>query len=223
MGEQLRTLVNVTIHYPDGARPSGACCRPPQAVVVRFEELEIRASSSAGYDQDENYRAEFQRWVNQLWERKDQLLVSCTANSGGRQGPTPIAAATKSPPYGGLFLGAQSVLRLVLLLRSALRLGALGTAALAPGSARRLTSTRRFCARPSALALLAIGWSGPMPRVLAGAIDALRGQVGGHALRATLGQVHVVRTAAGAVGVADDLDAVLVELLERVGQVVQRV
>jgi len=55
-----------------------------------------------------------------------------------------------------------------------------------------------------------------------GTVDALRGQVVGHALRATLGQVHIQLTAAGTVGVTDNLDGVLIELLEGVGQVVQR-
>ncbi|WP_447746377.1 acyltransferase [Pseudomonas nicosulfuronedens] len=77
MGEQLRTLVNVTIHYPDG-RPTFWCLLSGKlrSVVVRFEELEIpRQFIGKSYDQDEGYRAEFQLWVNQLWERKDQLLA----------------------------------------------------------------------------------------------------------------------------------------------------
>lgn len=77
MGEQLRTLVNVTIHYPDG-RPTFWCLLSGRlrAVVVRFEEMEIpRQFVGKSYDQDEGYRAEFQLWVNQLWERKDQLLT----------------------------------------------------------------------------------------------------------------------------------------------------
>ena len=77
MGEQLRTLVNVTIHYPDG-RPTFWCLLSGKLreVVVRFEELEIpRQFVGKSYDQDEGYRAEFQLWVNQLWERKDQLLA----------------------------------------------------------------------------------------------------------------------------------------------------
>ena len=41
---------------------------------------------------------------------------------------------------------------------------------------------------------------------------ALGGQVAGNVLRPALGQLDVVGTAAGAVGVADDLDAVLIEL-----------
>ncbi|MDF3936586.1 acyltransferase [Pseudomonas citronellolis] len=77
MGEQLRTLVNVTIHYPDGS-PTFWCLLSGRLkrVVVRFEELEIpRQFIGKSYDQDEDYRAEFQRWVNQLWERKDQVLA----------------------------------------------------------------------------------------------------------------------------------------------------
>ena len=53
-------------------------------------------------------------------------------------------------------------------------------------------------------------------------VDALGHQVIGHALCATLRQSHVVGVVAGAVGMADDLDAVLVVLAERAGQVVQR-
>ena len=76
MGEQLRTLVNVTIHYPDG-RPTfwDLLCGRVRQVVVRLEELEIpRQFLGRNYDQDPAYRAEFQLWVNQLWERKDALL-----------------------------------------------------------------------------------------------------------------------------------------------------
>src|SRR5690606_39858094 len=38
-------------------------------------------------------------------------------------------------------------------------------------SGRRLISTRRFCARPSGVLLLAIGWLGPTPRLLMRAPD----------------------------------------------------
>ena len=76
MGEQLKTLINVTIHYPDG-RPTfwDLLCGRVRQVVVRLEELEIpRQFLGRNYDQDPAYRAEFQLWVNQLWERKDALL-----------------------------------------------------------------------------------------------------------------------------------------------------
>lgn len=76
MGEQLKTLVNVTIHYPDG-RPSfwDLLCGRMKQVVVRLEEREIpRQFLGRNYELDAGYRAEFQLWVNQLWQRKDALL-----------------------------------------------------------------------------------------------------------------------------------------------------
>jgi 1-acyl-sn-glycerol-3-phosphate acyltransferase len=76
MGEQLRSLVNVTIHYPNGV-PSfwDLLCGRMRDVVVRLEEQPIPAHFlGRNYDQDPAYRAEFQHWVNQLWLRKDALL-----------------------------------------------------------------------------------------------------------------------------------------------------
>lgn len=76
IGEQLRSLVNVTIHYPDGI-PSfwDLLCGRMREVVVRLEEQPIPAHFlGRNYDQDPAYRAEFQHWVNQLWLRKDALL-----------------------------------------------------------------------------------------------------------------------------------------------------
>src|SRR5690606_25500630 len=51
--------------------------------------------------------------------------------------------------------------------------------------------------------------------------NALAGQVGRHAGGALLGQTHVQFQRTGAVGVADDIDTVLVELLEHLDQRVQ--
>src|SRR5690606_34398345 len=53
-------------------------------------------------------------------------------------------------------------------------------------------------------------------------VDTLRQQVIGYALCTSLRQVHVVAVRAGAVGMTDYLDAVLVVLTEGVGQVVER-
>jgi 1-acyl-sn-glycerol-3-phosphate acyltransferase len=76
MGEQLHSLVNVTIHYPQGVPGfwdllSGRMTE----VVVHFEELPIPAEFiCANYDKDPVYRQHFQTWVNQLWQDKDALL-----------------------------------------------------------------------------------------------------------------------------------------------------
>ena len=87
MGDQLKTLVNVTIHYPDGV-PSfwDLLCGRMRSVVVKLEQLEIpRQFLGRNYDQDADYRAEFQAWVNGLWQRKDALLAQMTP----REAPVP--------------------------------------------------------------------------------------------------------------------------------------
>ncbi|MNG21325.1 putative acyltransferase YihG [compost metagenome] len=76
MGEQLHSLINVTIHYPDG-NPSFWTLLAGQLrqVVVRIEKLEIpQEFIGKSYDQDAQYRLAFQQWVNRLWEAKDARL-----------------------------------------------------------------------------------------------------------------------------------------------------
>ena len=76
MGEQLKSIVNVTIHYP-GGRPGywDLLCGNVREVVVVFEELSIPAEFlGRNYDQDAEYKLAFQSWINQLWEDKDRLL-----------------------------------------------------------------------------------------------------------------------------------------------------
>ena len=76
MGEQLHSLVNVTIHYPQGNPGfwqllSGEIGE----VVVSFNEVPIPPQFIGNnYDQDEAYRLSFQQWVNQLWQDKDAEL-----------------------------------------------------------------------------------------------------------------------------------------------------
>lgn len=77
MGEQLQSLVNVTIHYPGGGPGFwDLLCGKVGEVVVNIEELAIPATFiGKSYDQDDAYRLQFQQWVNVLWEDKDALLV----------------------------------------------------------------------------------------------------------------------------------------------------
>lgn len=77
MGEQLKALVNITIHYPDG-KPElwDLLSGRVRNVVMRIEQMEIpQRFIGKSYDQDEAYRAEFQLWVSKLWEDKDALLA----------------------------------------------------------------------------------------------------------------------------------------------------
>jgi len=86
MGEQLASMLNVTIHYPQGVPTFwDLLCGRLRAVVMRFEQLEIpREFIGRSYDQDESYRLGFQQWVNQLWEEKDALLARLHAEYPAR-------------------------------------------------------------------------------------------------------------------------------------------
>ncbi len=77
MGEQLHTLLNVTIHYPgDDLDFWHFLCGRVRQVVVRIEKLAIpQHFLSRDYLNDESFRQEFQQWVSQLWQEKDTLLA----------------------------------------------------------------------------------------------------------------------------------------------------
>jgi 1-acyl-sn-glycerol-3-phosphate acyltransferase len=77
MGDQLTSLVNVTIYYPDGAPGFWALLGGRLTrIVIRVEQVEIPTQFlGRNYDQDESYRREFQLWVNALWEAKDARLT----------------------------------------------------------------------------------------------------------------------------------------------------
>ncbi|MFQ6573189.1 acyltransferase [Pseudomonas sp. UM16] len=76
MGEQLQSIVNVTLHYPEGAPGFwDLLCGRVKHFVVHLEELPIpQEFLGKNYDQDEAYRLAFQQWINQLWQDKDALL-----------------------------------------------------------------------------------------------------------------------------------------------------
>lgn len=76
MGEQLESIVNVTLYYPNG-QPGywDLLCGRIGQVVVHFDEVRIPPEFiGKSYDQDETYRLAFQQWINVLWEEKDRLL-----------------------------------------------------------------------------------------------------------------------------------------------------
>ncbi|MFT5032778.1 MAG: 1-acyl-sn-glycerol-3-phosphate acyltransferase [Bacteroidia bacterium] len=78
MGDKLHTLLNITIHYPDQeygfwSLLSGRV----QRVVVRVETLDIPPDLlNRDYLQDEVFRGQVQRWVGDLWLRKDEALAA---------------------------------------------------------------------------------------------------------------------------------------------------
>ncbi|WP_444942853.1 acyltransferase [Microbulbifer sp. ZKSA006] len=83
MGEQLNQLLNVTIVYPDGVPSftdflSGKLKR----VVVRVEQIQLPSRFfEADYTSNQEFRVEFNRWVNNLWIEKDALIDKLLTNS----------------------------------------------------------------------------------------------------------------------------------------------
>lgn len=76
MGEQFRSLVDVTIAYPGGCPTFWQfLCGRTAVIEVRVRELPIPAEFCRGdYTGDSHFRASFQRWLDELWREKDRQL-----------------------------------------------------------------------------------------------------------------------------------------------------
>ncbi|MDO3386935.1 acyltransferase [Gilvimarinus sp. SDUM040013] len=85
MSGRIKTLLDVTIHYPQG-RPTFWQYLGGQVkkinVVVR--ERDVREELLGNYVSDEDYRRHFQTWVNQIWQEKDELLESLSQNENSK-------------------------------------------------------------------------------------------------------------------------------------------
>ena len=76
MGDKFDRFLNVTIVYPD-AIPTfwEFLCGKVKRVIVHIEQLPIPQEFIRGdYAQDPQFRANFQLWVQQLWQEKDALI-----------------------------------------------------------------------------------------------------------------------------------------------------
>ncbi|MBV4460283.1 acyltransferase [Pseudomonas sp. COR58] len=87
MGEQLESIVNVTLHYPGGRPGFGdLLCGRVKEVVMHVEELKVPPQFvGRNYDQDGEYRLQFQGWINQMWLDKDALLEQLSREFPGRR------------------------------------------------------------------------------------------------------------------------------------------
>ena len=76
MGDQFRSLLDVTIVYPDGTPTfwqfmCGRCSR----VVVRVRQLEISPELRLGdYTTDTAFRRHFHQWLDTVWQEKDAQI-----------------------------------------------------------------------------------------------------------------------------------------------------
>jgi len=76
LGEQLHSILDVTIAYPGGAKGFWAfLCGEVRDVRVRVQSLPIDKEISGDYFQDREFRKEFRDWLNGLWAEKDKTLA----------------------------------------------------------------------------------------------------------------------------------------------------
>ncbi len=75
MGEQLRSILNVTIVYPEGdTRFWSFLSGRVREVRVLIEKIPVTADLLGDYIEDREYQARFQEWLNTVWARKDALF-----------------------------------------------------------------------------------------------------------------------------------------------------
>jgi 1-acyl-sn-glycerol-3-phosphate acyltransferase len=76
MGDRFKSLLDVTIVYPDGVPTfwdflCGRCHR----VIVRARQIEITPELSAGdYTADSTFRRRFHHWLDTIWKEKDAQI-----------------------------------------------------------------------------------------------------------------------------------------------------
>jgi 1-acyl-sn-glycerol-3-phosphate acyltransferase len=73
MDGKLHQLIDVTIVYPEGIPNffDYLCGKVPE-IKVHLRVMSIENSLLGDYQNDADYRAYFQQWVNELWQQKDQ-------------------------------------------------------------------------------------------------------------------------------------------------------
>ncbi len=86
LADEIDTMVDVTIYYPDIRQESlsfwdfmsGKC----KDIYVHVRTLKIPGELKIGdYENDPVFRQNFQRWVQQLWNDKDALLSEWATNN----------------------------------------------------------------------------------------------------------------------------------------------
>lgn len=78
MGDQFKSIIDVTIDYPDGIPTFWDFLqgKMKRCTVVVEEKAIPEAVRGGDYENDSEFRATFQEWVQDLWQEKDQTLQS---------------------------------------------------------------------------------------------------------------------------------------------------
>ncbi len=84
MGEQFTNLLNVTLVYPEAESDplSEVMHGKIKKITVKVEILPVPEVDNKRYFSEAQYRVEFQRWLNQLWEEKDEQIHQVMLKNG---------------------------------------------------------------------------------------------------------------------------------------------
>ncbi|MBU2649716.1 MAG: acyltransferase [Bacteroidetes bacterium] len=75
MGDQLDYILDVTISYPYGTQEIWSfLCGDVNKVRVKVQKIPISGDILCNYSEDREDRIRFQKWLNGLWEKKDEYL-----------------------------------------------------------------------------------------------------------------------------------------------------
>jgi 1-acyl-sn-glycerol-3-phosphate acyltransferase len=75
LGEQFHKIINVTIIYPTAnINAWDFICGKAKKIIVRAEVLPITPALMGDYENSRDFRVQFQSWLNQLWQQKDELI-----------------------------------------------------------------------------------------------------------------------------------------------------
>jgi len=79
MGNSLQDIINVTIIHPEqNISFWNFVCGRIKNVIVHYEIIPINENLRGDYPGNREFRTKFQKWLNQLWYEKDQLIEKYT-------------------------------------------------------------------------------------------------------------------------------------------------
>jgi 1-acyl-sn-glycerol-3-phosphate acyltransferase len=89
MGEQMTSILDVTIVYPQGAVSFwDMLCGRLKEVVIRVREIPVTKKLQGDYFNDDAYRGWFQEWLNRLWLEKDARITAILAKARAKEHQT---------------------------------------------------------------------------------------------------------------------------------------
>ena len=75
LGQQLHSILDVTIVYPEGTPKLWAfMCSNSMEIKVRVKQIPVTTELLGDYLTDREYRRRFKNWLDKLWDEKDKLI-----------------------------------------------------------------------------------------------------------------------------------------------------